>query len=176
MTHRKTSGLTLIELMITIAVVGIMGLSIPHLSVLLIKQRLNANQNELRLFINRARLEALTRHQRITLCPLTSANFCQIDWTGELAIFVDGNGNRKLDVGEQLLHKTRLHPMIITRWSGMGRANSLHFSAQGVTFVSNGTFNLCHPDHTETFRLIVNRQGRARSERISQGCQGQPTT
>jgi len=172
MKHKTESGLTLLELMITIAIISILVLSIPQLSTMLIKQRLNSNHNELRLLINRARLEALTRQQRITLCPLTSDNLCHLNWTDELAIFVDTNGNRRREEGEVLLFKAQLHPTIIIRWSGMGRANSLHFSAQGVTFISNGTFNLCHPEHAETYRLIVNRQGRVRSERISQHCQG----
>lgn len=171
MKHKTTSGVTLIELMITITVISILVLLIPQLPAMLIKQRLHSNQNELRLLINRARLEALTRQQRITLCPLTSDNLCQPDWTGELAIFVDTNGNRRREEGELLLSKIQLQPTTVIRWSGMGRANSLHFSKQGVTFISNGTFNLCHPDYAETYRIIVNRQGRTRVERVSQDCQ-----
>lgn len=176
MEHKTSSGLSLIELLMTLAIISILGLSMPQLSILLAKQRLDSSQSELRLLVNRARLEALTRRERITLCPLAADGRCLPDWTGTVAIFIDGNGNRRQDPGEMLLYQMQLDPSIRVQWRGMGPANSLHFSAQGVTFVSNGTFSLCHPGHDETLRLIVNRQGRARSERIKQACPGIATT
>ncbi len=175
MKHPTSSGLTLIELLTTLAIISMLGLSLPQLSIMLAKQRLASSQSELRLLVNRARLEALSRQQRITLCPLATDGRCHADWNGSLAIFGDANGNRRQDNGEPLLYQLQLDPRVQAQWRGMGPANSLHFSAQGVTFVSNGTFSLCHPGHNETIRLIVNRQGRVRTQRISQDCTGHPT-
>lgn len=176
MQRTTATGFTLIELLITVAIISILGLSLPSLSSLLVKQRLASSQSELRLLVNRARAEALGLRQRITLCPLEPDGSCSANWAGTLSVFTDANGNRHQDPGETLAYEMQLDPSLILEWRGMKPANSLHFSAQGVTFVSNGTFSLCSQSHNETFRLIVNRQGRTRTDRIKQDCAGKPTT
>lgn len=176
MQYNKASGFTLIELLIAIAIISLLGLSMPSLSKLIIRQRMASSQSELRLLISRARMEALNLRQRITLCPLNPSGHCTTAWEGVLSVFIDSNGNRQQDAGELLLYVMQLDPTIKLQWRGMNPANSLHFSTQGVTFVSNGTFSLCHSAYNETYRLIVNRQGRTRTERIFQDCNGKPTT
>lgn len=176
MQRTKLTGLTLIEMLLALAITCILGLSMPYLSKLVIKQRLESGQSELRLLISRARMEALGLQQRITLCPLNPAGHCTPVWTGTLSVFIDNNGNRKQDTGERLLQVLQLDSSIKLQWRGMKPATSLHFSAQGVTFVSNGTFSLCNSGYNETFRLIVNRQGRTRTERITEACGENPTT
>ena len=175
MQRTTTSAFTLIELLISVTIISILSLSLPSLSSLLVQQRLASSQSELRLLVNRARSQALSLRQRITLCPLAPDGRCSTSWAGTLSVFTDSNGNRSQDPGEALLYEMQLDPLITVQWRGMSPANSLHFSAQGVTFVSNGTFSLCSSSHSETFRLIVNRQGRCRTDRIKQDCAGNPT-
>lgn len=175
MQRNPPSGFTLIELLIVLCIISIFGLSMSPISSFLAKQRLISSQSELRLLVNRARAEALALRQRVTLCPLTPDGRCTAAWSGTLSVFPDSNGNRRQDSGEDLLYRLQLDPAVNLQWHGMRPANSLHFSAQGVTFVSNGTFSLCSLGHDEIFRLIVNRQGRTRTDRIKQPCSVNPT-
>ena len=176
MQRKLLSGVTLVELLATLTIISILGLSLPSFSNLQARQRLASSQSELRQLVNRARAEALALRQRITLCPLAPEGRCAANWAGTLSVFTDANGNRRKDFGETLLYEMQLDPSLRLEWRGMKPTNSLHFSAQGVTFVSNGTFSICSSSHTETFRLIVNRQGRCRTDRIKQDCAGNSTT
>lgn len=176
MRHNSSTGLTLLELLLVMCILSIVCLSMPPISALLAKQRLASSQNELRLLISNARGASLGYRKRITLCPLDQDGRCNSAWAGVLSVFTDGNGNRRQDPGETLLYVMQPNPAITLSWRGMKPANSLHFSAQGVTFVSNGTFSLCSKNHDETFRLIVSRQGRTRTDRIKQPCKDNPTT
>jgi type IV fimbrial biogenesis protein FimT len=137
---------------------------------MLSKQRLFSSQSDLQLLINRARQDALSLHARVTLCSLADNGRCQQTWAGTISEFVDNNGNRTLDPGEHELARVQIHPSVKVRWKGMKPTNSIHFSSTGSTFVSNGTFSLCHPHHHETLKLIINKQGRPRSERLQQSC------
>ena len=175
MQRNPSSGLTLIELLIVLCILCILGLSMPPISNLLAKQRLVSSQSELRLLVNRARAEALGLGQRITLCPLTPDGRCTTAWSGTLSVFTDSNGNRRQDPSEAVLYQLQLDHTVNLQWRGMRPANSLHFSAQGVTFVSNGTFSLCRLGYDETFRVIVSRQGRTRTDRVKLPCTGNST-
>ena len=168
MNQKIAKGLTLIELLVAITILSIASLSALSMSNLLIKQRLRSNQSELHLLINRARSDALTRNSRMTLCQLSPDNHCQQQWAGILSVFTDGNGNRSLDPQEAELYRIEIHPKVLVRWQGMKPTNSLHFSPSGITFVSNGTFTLCSQNDDEALKLIINRQGRIRTERSLQ--------
>ncbi|MCY1536014.1 Type II transport protein GspH [compost metagenome] len=169
-TLKGLKGLTLIELLIAIAITSLLCLGIPGMTHMLARQQLRNSQGDLHLLINRTRQDALTLGTRITLCPLSTEGRCQQNWAGTISEFVDNNGNRSLDPGEKELARIEIHSAIQVSWRGMKPANSIHFSPMGRTFVSNGTFKLCHADLQETLKLIINRQGRTRSERTQQAC------
>lgn len=170
MNYRTVGGLTLVELLISLTLLAALCLSLPSLGNMLHKQRLLSGNSDLRLLINRARQDAISLHARITLCSLANDGSCQHHWTGTISEFVDNNGNRALDTGESEIARIQLHSSVKVQWRGMKPTNSIHFSSLGSTFVSNGTFSLCHPHYHETLKLIINKQGRPRSERLQQSC------
>lgn len=170
MNYRTAGGLTLVELLICLTVLTALCLSLPTLSNMLGKQRLFSSNSDLHLLVNRARQDAISLRARITLCSLANDGSCQQRWTGTISEFVDNNGNRALDPGESEIARIQLPPAVQVQWRGMKPTNSIHFSSLGSTFVSNGTFSLCHPRHHETLKLIIDKQGRPRSERLQQGC------
>lgn len=171
MNLKITYGLSLIELLTVLAITSMATLGATHIHEVHNKQRLDNSQSSLSLLIRRARHDALILQTRITLCALSEVGACKPDWSGPLSVFTDHNGNRKLDSNELEISRIDLHPNVLVSWKGMKPNNSIHFSPGGVTFVSNGTFTLCHPRHHEAVKLIINKQGRPKSERISQTCQ-----
>lgn len=175
MNPKNAHGLSLLEMLYTLAIVSILSMGATHTQAMLNKQRLYDSQSDLHLLIRRARHDALISRTRITLCALSETGTCKADWTGSISAFTDPNGNRQLDLNEFEFSKVSFHPNIIVAWKGMKPTNSIHFSPIGVTFVSNGTFTLCLPQHQETVKLVINKQGRARSERIPQPCTSETT-
>jgi len=73
--HRKMkqqAGFTLIELMITLALLGIiLGLAVPAISDFTVKQRVSSQANEMMLSLTFARSEAVKRNEDIRVIPRT---------------------------------------------------------------------------------------------------------
>ena len=170
MNTKPIRGFTLHELLIAMAIISILALSIGALGEAIAKQRLQTTHGELAKLITMARWHAMSTTSRVTLCPLQDNVRCQLPWSGTLTSFLDNNGNRMLDPGEEVIAHISLPNRAALDWRGMSPTHSLHFSGNGMTFVSNGTFTLCHRGIHETRRLILNKQGRLKSERLYSTC------
>lgn len=72
---KQQSGFTLIELMITLALLGIiLGIAMPLLTDFAIKQRVSSKANEMMLSLAFARSEAIKRNLDIRVMPVTAAH------------------------------------------------------------------------------------------------------
>ncbi|TCB60666.1 GspH/FimT family pseudopilin [Acinetobacter terrae] len=82
--RRKEQGFTLIELMVTIAVMAIIAMmAAPSMSQLLLKQNLNKSSQELISVLNQARANAALDRREITVQLNTSAvtnTVTQLNW------------------------------------------------------------------------------------------------
>jgi len=170
MNTKTIKGFTLHELLISTAIVSVLAWSIGPLGQVVAKQRLQAAHSELVTLISMARWQAMTNTSRVTLCPLQDHGRCQLPWSGTLTTFIDNNGNRTLDPGEEIIASIKLPSHTTLTWRGMNPTHSLHFSGNGMTFVSNGTFTLCHTNIDETRRITLNKQGRLKSESLNSTC------
>lgn len=82
-THRPMSGFSLIELIIVIALLGILAtMAIPSFQNMIAQGRLSSNSNDLVIAIQFARGEAIKRNQQVTL------SFSGQDWSVQ-----DANNN-----------------------------------------------------------------------------------
>jgi len=104
----RLRGFTLIELMVTIAVLGILlALALPDLRSFMVGNRLSSDVNGLVGLINYARSEAIARNQDVVICPKDNvANTCiasQFWGEFETQVFVDLNGNGQRNAGDLLL-------------------------------------------------------------------------
>ncbi|MCB1955571.1 MAG: GspH/FimT family pseudopilin [Rhodocyclaceae bacterium] len=109
-TPRRQVGFTLIELMVTLAVFAVVAaLTVPGMNGFIVSSRLTGQANELLAGLNLARAEAISRNQRVILCPVAAANGvpdtsgCVNPGTGNWAgwmVFVDVNRNGAFDAGE----------------------------------------------------------------------------
>ena len=103
------SGFSLIELMVTIAIVSILlTLGVPSFSAVLRNITLTTQANNFVAAINLARSEAIRRNTAVTLSA-TASNITQHHWESGWQIWVDSNGNGTLDNGELL----RLFPVAL---------------------------------------------------------------
>lgn len=88
---KNQAAFTLIELMITIAVLAIVvGVAVPNFTVLIEKNRVKTLAEELASSMSVARMEALKRGKRVSVCASTTGTACGGQWTDGWIVIVDG--------------------------------------------------------------------------------------
>ena len=81
----RPHGFTLVELMVTMAVIGILAVvAVPGMTALINNSRLSAQSEELVSSLQLARAEAVRRNARVTVCPSTDGATCASSstWSG----------------------------------------------------------------------------------------------
>jgi type IV fimbrial biogenesis protein FimT len=101
MKKRSVGGFTIIEIMIVIAIIGIMvGIAAPNFMDYLKSRRLSGATMQLYVDLMNARQQAVTQNKWVSL---------RIENTHQFKIFTDGNKNGAIDTGENVVTQD-LHP------------------------------------------------------------------
>lgn len=100
---KKQNGFTLLELIITVVILGIMAaIAVPSYSAFITSNRQSAVYNNLVGTISLARLEAVKRSQVVTLCISTDQATCAAttatNWGTGWIVFADLNGNGLVEI------------------------------------------------------------------------------
>lgn len=94
--HSHQAAMTAIELLIIVAVIGLLLLvTVPGSSMLIERYRLNAASNDLARGLSLARSEAIQRGSTVRLCPSVDGQACRTDsdWSQGWLVFSDGNAD-----------------------------------------------------------------------------------
>lgn len=125
-------GFSVLELMVTVAVIAIIaGIATPSMSRLMMSNRLAAAGNEIVAGLNLARMEAVRRRVRVTMCPSVNGSACGgADWKRFIVRAADGTVLRdtSLSAGNYTVTST---------------AASLTFAATGFNTGANGRIAAC---------------------------------
>jgi len=160
---RKKRGYTLYELLMTLALVGIvLATGLPAFSGTLARQRQAVEINALFHSIHLARKESIMRRKVVSLCPSPDGLTCSPgrDWSSGWILFenADRDSPPQVDTGEPVLRHHRVFEDVLIL------ANRRGFTLR-ATFLraTNGTFVVCDRQRRIPGKgLIVSYTGRPR--------------
>jgi type IV fimbrial biogenesis protein FimT len=174
MNVRINNGFTLIELMVTLAVIAIVAtIAVPVMSDMITRSRTTATFNELQGLISYARSEsAKTPGNSILLCASANGTGCtgQQNWNVGWLIARDINGNSSVDVGDTVLKV--ISPLASGLSLEVKSAASATFATSALSLTRNGapaggnqaTFKLCDAfGASEARGVIMTVSGQVRS-------------
>jgi type IV fimbrial biogenesis protein FimT len=158
----KQTGFTLIELMVTIAVLAILlTIAIPSYQSMVRNNRIAAQANQVITALNYARSEAVKRGAPATVCSSNGGTACagSTNWSTGWLVFADANKNGTVDGGETVL---RVWPALNTSNTLKASKTRITFTATGFATGFNDTFKLCDSGDTSSARAItINAMGRS---------------
>ncbi len=101
--RRRHHAFSLVEALVVLGLVAILaGVAAPGLQQMLQALRLRTAVNDLCSAIDLTRSQAIARGRIVLLAPLEPAG---VDWRRGWVVFIDANGNRRPDGGEQVLYR-----------------------------------------------------------------------
>ena len=173
----KCTGLTLVEMLTTLAVAGILVASASGGATHLIEQhRASAAVNQMLGAIRFARHAAVTHRSSTTLCPAQAARMdtCgrRNTWHNGTLVFLDSNANGRFDGTDVLLRRLpRLQEGDRYYWRSFRNRTYLLIRPDGLTDWQNGNFLFCPESGDPRFarQIVINAQARVRHARDSDG-------
>jgi type IV fimbrial biogenesis protein FimT len=170
--YNRPDGFSLMELLMALLLLSVLfSLAIHPMAAFKARQDLNSFQQDLTRLIRHARHHALLNKTRVSICTTDHTGKCSTLEYGTLTSFIDEKGRRTLEHDTDILMRLDIPSSLKIQWLGMRPRTSLHFSPYGMTFVSNGTFTLCHRGpNAHHLKIVISLQGRMRSTHIPAQC------
>lgn len=166
--NKKNHGFTLIELIVTLAVVSILLVTgIPMLNQMTASNRLVTQINNIAGSLAVARSESIKRGGSITLCGSTDGGTCDTsNWESGWIVFSDANNNAVLDSATEAMLKI-VGPFTggsTLRLSQSDSASIIRYRSDGslrdqdadASRTDRGTFTLCPSDLSITKAKAIN--------------------
>lgn len=173
-TWRPARGFSLVELMVTGAVLGwLTTIVVPQLAGFVDRLRLATYNNDILAHLALARNEAIRLGQRVVLCKSSDGQLCAASghWQQGWLVFVDANNNAQVDVGERIL---RTQAALHAGWLVKGNtpvSRYVSYHPLGLSLTTSGafqagTFTVCKASAqaAQARQVVISSNGRPRSQ------------
>jgi len=163
---RPNRGFTLIEMLMTLALLGIvLAMAAPAFGSMIQNGASQSARSALTAALNTARMSAASKTVHVTVCPSRDLEYCvrTIEWQDGWIVFVDIDGNGQRDDGEALINVAQAQPEGVAIQSTAGRTKIV-YRPDGSSTGSNVTLTVCDrrgPEHASA--LVINNAGRVRT-------------
>ena len=174
---RVAAGFSLIELLIAVAIFGLLlGLGLPNYGQWIASRQLANHAEFLAETLNQTRSEAIMRGYRVNLCKSRDRRQCADDGGWEIGwiMFVDENHNGEIDDDEVVVHTDGPVGNGITVSANRPVEDYVSYTSLGHARLLNGalqmgTFVVCKSGQN-AIRVILANGGRARIAQTTQRC------
>lgn len=159
-----TAGFTLTELLITLAIAGILAMiGAPAMGSLLARTRDASTEATIANALRHARSAAVMRNARVLVCPSRDGRRCNPgdDWQHGWIVAKDADHDGQPDADASLLAVQAAMPTGTRVTTSAGRGQ-LAFHPNGGAGGSNVSFTICHANARRGKEVIVANSGRVR--------------
>lgn len=169
---RRSSGLSLLELMATVAVAAVLAtVAVPSYLTLIQNNRLTSQVNELLASLALARSEAIKGGTTVYLCSSDNQSSCVDDkWSDGWLVWSDDNGDDTLDTSDSILNvfDSEVDASVLSIAKNSA-SKVMKFGTDGST-TTPASYLFCDERGASHARMIrISGVGRARLERADEG-------
>lgn len=171
MESKSEFGITLIELIVTIAIISILAsVAFPFSHSLFARFEAKKTISTLETVLIHTKHQAYLYHYRAAICGSNDAVYCSSgNWNKYILVFKDTTLNRIRDNNESIL---QIIPLSLKygnlNWSGASARNVVFHADSGLPRGSNGSFTYCSHQYSNlNIRLFLSDMGHYRTEKIN---------
>jgi type IV fimbrial biogenesis protein FimT len=174
---RRKSGITLIELVIALAIAGLLfAVAMPRYGDWIAEYQMMNFARDLAGNMNTARSEAIKRGVRVNLCKSADRRTCAAagDWAQGFVVYVDVDRDGQIDIGESALKVGEPAPPRITARGNRPIADYVSYTSLGTARLLNGglqmgTLTVCRSGQ-RAIDVVLANSGRARIQKTVAIC------